>query len=479
MYKMPRVPVKSLLAAAMLVLSLSACDRNARQAQQAFNAYQSASASGDLTGTRDALLKLVAVDEDVADYWMELGKVQLALGAYPDAYYALTRALELNRSSPDLLRVLAQLSLRSDRLDLAEDYARQLDLLAPGDPAVHLTRAIVALQQSNLEEATKQADAILKSNPSDSDARLIQSQVLQRSGKGDEAIALLEGQIKVRPQDAPSHRALAALYEEKGETAKVAEQRRKVWELRPTVTEDGIAAIEASFRAGDAAWARDASVKLLRAGPTPSRIRRILDVWIDHWPSAERLNLARQLAEGASPEQKLEYASFLNRAGAPQSAADIVAPLVGDGPSKSTVQLAGVYAEALVGMGRLNDARRWIDEVLDIDQENVDAIRAAVLLDLKRGDSALAVDKAQRLVTLSAGSANDRLLLARSYQANRDAREAERVLWQAFHDIPADQHVYAALRQYLVASGDEDGRKRMEAEYSDQRREQNLKELVG
>ena len=151
MYKMPRVPVKSLLAAAMLVLSLSACDRNARQAQQAFNAYQSASASGDLTGTRDALLKLVAVDEDVADYWMELGKVQLALGAYPDAYYALTRALELNRSSPDLLRVLAQLSLRSDRLDLAEDYARQLDLLAPGDPAVHLTRAIVALQQSNLE----------------------------------------------------------------------------------------------------------------------------------------------------------------------------------------------------------------------------------------------------------------------------------------------------------------------------------------
>ena len=252
-----------------------------------------------------------------------------------------------------------------------------------------------------------------------------------------------------------------------------------MWELRPTVTEDGIAAIEASFRAGDAAWARDASVKLLRAGPTPSRIRRILDVWIDHWPSAERLNLARQLAEGASPEQKLEYASFLTRAGAPQSAADIVAPLVGDGPSKSTVQLAGVYAEALVGMGRLDDARRWIDEVLDIDQENVDAIRAAVLLDLKRGDSALAVDKAQRLVTLSAGSANDRLLLARSYQANRDAREAERVLWQAFHDIPADQHVYAALRQYLVASGDEDGRKRMEAEYSDQRREQNLKELVG
>ena len=64
--------------------------------------YQAAAAANDLVGARKALLELVGAKDDVADYWVELGKVQASMGSYGDAYYAFTRAYELDRSNPDL-----------------------------------------------------------------------------------------------------------------------------------------------------------------------------------------------------------------------------------------------------------------------------------------------------------------------------------------------------------------------------------------
>ena len=478
MYKMFANRLKNVTLALALCFLLTGCDRKEAKAQAAFAEYQAAASSGDLAAARDALLRLTAIDEDVADYWAELGRVQLALGAYPDAYFALTRALELNRSSPDLLRILAQLSLRADRLDLAEDYAEQLDLVAPGDVAVRLTKAMVALRQNNLEEASAQSAEILKADPTNSDARLIESQVLQRSGKPAEAIALLEKQVALKSEDIPAHRALAALYEEADNLKKSAEHRRRVYALRPDAAEEGVRAVEASFRAGDVEWAQEASIKLLGPKVPAAQVRAVLTLWEDEWSGAERVRLARRLAQAAPVPQKAEFAQFLIRTGAPSDAASILAPIVGTTADRRNVQHAGIYAHALVDMGKVAEARRWIDEVLAIDQDNVDALRATVRLDVRRKDFEIAINDAQKIVTLVPDSAEDRLLLSRTYAAAGDRREAERVLWQAFHDLPGDRHVYVALQQFLIASGDIDGRKRVASEFAERRRASNLKDLI-
>src|SRR6476620_5025110 len=87
-------------AACLSVLLASACNSADSRASAALGEYQSAAAANDLLGSRQALLKLVRAKDDVADYWAELGKVQAALGSYNDAYYAFTRAYELDRSDP-------------------------------------------------------------------------------------------------------------------------------------------------------------------------------------------------------------------------------------------------------------------------------------------------------------------------------------------------------------------------------------------
>src|SRR4051812_19470923 len=83
---------------------LAGCSSSDSRAQQALTAYQAAAAANDIPGARQALLQLVRAKEDVPDYWVELGKLQASTGSYAEAYYAFTRAYELDRSNPELLR---------------------------------------------------------------------------------------------------------------------------------------------------------------------------------------------------------------------------------------------------------------------------------------------------------------------------------------------------------------------------------------
>src|SRR3990170_4302857 len=100
-----RGPLSQFSVAAVAAVSLltAGCNSADSRARQAFSDYQAAAAAGNLPEARVALLRLVGADDGVADYWVELGKVQLELGAYSDAYYAFTRAHELNRSNVDVL----------------------------------------------------------------------------------------------------------------------------------------------------------------------------------------------------------------------------------------------------------------------------------------------------------------------------------------------------------------------------------------
>src|SRR6476620_3654198 len=123
--------IAACLSAACLTVS---CRSSDARAEDALGAYQAAAASNDLVGARKALMQLVSAKDDVPDYWIELGKLQASMGSYNDAYYAFTRAYELDRSNPDVLRAVTELALRSGDINLALKRARELEVVSPGNP---------------------------------------------------------------------------------------------------------------------------------------------------------------------------------------------------------------------------------------------------------------------------------------------------------------------------------------------------------
>src|SRR6476646_9073394 len=150
---LPSHPILRAVAWLCAAVAIAGCNLSDSRARAALAEYQTASAANDLPAARKALLELVRAKDDVADYWAQLGKVQAAMGSYNDAYYAFTRAYELNRSNPALIRALTQLALRSGDLTQAQARAEELEVLSPGDPWIKLVKGWTAYSEFHFDEA--------------------------------------------------------------------------------------------------------------------------------------------------------------------------------------------------------------------------------------------------------------------------------------------------------------------------------------
>src|SRR5215213_2606087 len=201
------------LSAVCLILGsvpLSGCSYlRAREARAAYAQYQDAIAAGDMPRARRALIALVRADEDVADYWVELGKLQIQMGDYRGAYDAFSHAHELNRSNVEVLAALTQIALLAGETDVAHDHARSLALVAPDNPVVTLVDGTVAFKSGEFDKANAAADKLIARSPDDPFAKVLKARVLIASNQVDQAIALLEDQHRVVPEDATAVRVLS------------------------------------------------------------------------------------------------------------------------------------------------------------------------------------------------------------------------------------------------------------------------------
>jgi predicted Zn-dependent protease len=464
------VPVHLILrvAACLSAISMaSACGSSDRRAQAALSAYQTAAAANDVVAARRALLQLVGAKDDVPDYWVELGKLQASTGSYGDAYYAFTRAYELDRGNPDLLRAVTELALRSGDLALAQSHARELEVVAPGDPWVKLTQAWAAFAESRFDDAIAASDSLLASSPFEPNATILKARALLGLHRVPEAEAVLTKQVQVQPSDAGSLDLLAKIYLRQNDWAKVAEMAGRLNALSSADRRSALLLIEAAFRAGNTAKAHQASLNLLRPNSERTLVQSVLDLWTNYLPLPQRLADARRLAAAASGlDQKLTYAEFLSRWGSPADAVRVSSSAATLPVNAKNSEANAVLADAWFRSGNFAAAKSRFDAVIAFDPGNSTALRGRSELELKSGNAAAAIIDAQKLVTVLPQSSEDRLLLARSYSAAGKDRWADRTLWDAFQAIPADGKVFAALA--ARKRGDADGLRDLREEFDRQ-----------
>jgi tetratricopeptide (TPR) repeat protein len=465
---LPRHSILRALAWLSAAIAVAGCSSSDSRARAALGDYQTATAANDLPAARRALLELVLAKDDVAEYWVELGKVQAAMGSYNDAYYAFTRAYELNRSDPSLVRALTELALRSGDLTQARARAAELEIVSPGDPWVKLVEGWGAYSELHFDEALAISDSLLASTPFDPTATALKARALFSMHRENDAVDLLNKQIQAQPSDAASMALLAKIYEREDSWTKVAELAQRIVALSPTDQENSLLLIEAAFRSGQAELGRKASFRLLQPGAEAATVTKVLELWREYWPSPQRIADGRRLAAAtAGLKQRLAYAEFLTRSGDPADAIGVASSAAGLPVRAETAEANAVLADALSRSGNLAAAKVRFDAVLAFDPGNAMALRGRSELALRTGNAAAAVVDAQKLVTVLPDSADSRLLLARSFLAAGDRPWMERTLWSAFQDIPGDEHIFAALQS--TRKGDRDAVEELNAEFARQR----------
>lgn len=437
---------RSLALLSLVCAALCGCSSKETQAQDAYVKYQTAAAANDMVGAQQALMQLVAINDGVANYWLELGKIQAASGNLGEAYNSFTRAYELDRSNAGVLRALTEFALREGDPAKAQDYARELEVILPGDPWVKLTQGYVALRESRYDEVLSASNAVLETSPFDSHAKAMKARALIGKQQAEEAVLLLKEQVRVQPDDVISLQILSNLYEQRGDWPRLAQIARRLARLQPGRSEPALLAVKAAFKAGQAAQGRRDSWTLLTSGGEANLVSRVLDIWIDNWPAPQRSADAVKLGRAAGdPRAKVAYADFLNRVGSPAAALELSAGATRSQLAADTANAHAVTAEALGLTGKISEARKRFADVLAFDPGNTIALRARAELFLRMSKAAEAVTDAQKLVTVAPAVARHRLLLASAYTSAGEVRQAERTLWDAFRDIPADEQIYSAL----------------------------------
>ena len=461
-----------------LSVLLAACGSADSRARESFEEYQAAAAVGDLVAARKALLETVAEQDNNPAYWEELAKVQIQLGSFSDAYYAYTRAYELDRTNPQLLSGLTQIALMSGQIDMAEDYARKLELVAPDDPVVKLSYGYAALKRQSFDEADKQADALLQMLPTESGAKLLKARILLARAKPDDAARLLEAQVRVKPDDLGCQRALMSLYERREDWRGVALTASRVAALQPKNTDARVAAIDASLRSGDKEAAMRIAAPMLQPDAPSAQVDAVLWSWTQYWKSPEAVDEARSRSRFAGAQQRLAYATYFNATGHPEYAAELVGtqPILPVSIANSSTN--AIIADAMAQTGQTAEAKRLLDQILLKEPDHVYALRARINLEIRTNQAMAAITDAQRLVVVLPKSARDRLLLARAYTAAGNRRQVDRTLWDAFHEIPANRELYDALRMHVSKFGGRDAVQSVDSEYRQAQDAELVREFI-
>jgi tetratricopeptide (TPR) repeat protein len=261
---------------------------------------------------------------------------------------------------------------------------------------------------------------------------------------------------------------LARIYVKQENWPKVVEVSGPLVQANQNDQTSALMLIEGALRSGNVAAARQTSMSVLTPNADPSFISSVLDLWANYWPSAQRVQDARALAE-RSPGmgQKLVYASFLSRVGSPADGARLSAPFAGLPVNAGNAEANAVLGDAWSRGGNIGAAKSRLDAVISYDPGNATALRSRAELALRTGNAPAAIVDAQKLVSVLPNSDRDRLLLAKAYTAAGKKDWADRTLWSAFQDIPADDLIYAALQQ--TRKGNMEATRDLQEEFDRQR----------
>lgn len=458
------------LGAVAPALLLVACGSSVETAARAREDYQFALNAGDLVAARNAMLRAVQAKDDDAGLWLDLGRTQLNLGDISGAYYAYSRATELDRTNVEALQVLADVSVLAGKIREAERYADQLQLLQPGTPGPLTTKGFIDLARNKPDDAIGKADAVLAMRPFDVNASILKARAFSARSEPRKGAELLEAQIAAKGQDKSVLSTMLALYRKAGDELALLRTKARLAELDPADGERAFDYAGALYRAGDAAAARAITIRLAAADPTPTRLDEILSLWSIHEPREQAIRNADGLIERANPAARVRYAAFLVSAGRPGRAQDVLRAHADLPVSADNADAVAVFAAARAAQGDTRGALPMLNAVLRFDPRNDLALRTRVDLDLATGRSDRTLADARRLTIDNPGSAEDRIRLARCYALRGNRSLAETTYWTAFGQIPGNALLYDSFKTFLAKSNKPEAVALLTQRYAEQKR---------
>jgi len=337
---------------------------------------------------------------------------------------------------------------------------RALEVVEPGlashpDDAELLTvRGAARVQLKDGPGALADAKRAVELAPNSENAVALLASLYRQAGETSQAIELLNTTLTQLPKSIELRQVLANLYLSAQDQARAEEQLRKVIELEPTKLAHRYQLarlLTATRRIDDADRVMQEAMK---AVPDSDEAKLVYVEFISSQRSREAAEKTLREFAAANPKKyglQLGLATFQQRGGKTADAIETYRAVVardGAGPDGLTARnrIAAIHA----AQGRYDEARKLIEEVLQKNPRDNDALTLRGNILLENGDAAAAVADLRAVLRDQPNAVNVRRVLARAHLASGETGLAEENLRAAAAAAPTDIAVRTELAQLLV-----------------------------
>jgi tetratricopeptide (TPR) repeat protein len=355
-------------------------------------------------------------------------RLQLALLYYSqhrnlEAEQVMTQAKKDLARAGDHYRILGEYYNDVGDADKALAEFASISEAHPEDLTTREDYIRLLLGHNEFEQAAKLNDAILKENPNDSGAQILQGTILNSQGKFEQASGVLQSGLRNASEDAGGHYQLGLALSKTGYPERAEEEWRQATKLAPGMNEALLALAEAARIKGDRALLSQTAEQLIQNNPSDPR---------GYVLRAESESAAKQ---AATAQADLTKAFQI----APQSPIGYSA-----------------MGSFLKTQGRNQEAQKYYEKALAFDVGNIESLAGvtSILMQEKQNRKAIERVQAQLLKT----PANDAIyaLLGGLQVADRDMPGAEASLQKAVQLNPSNFDAFMLLAKVEMARGEVD-----------------------
>lgn len=444
----PFIPIwRSLAAACVALLALSACTDQTEAASVHAMAAQRLFADNDLPAARAEIASAIAARDDIVDYHVLRGRIEWGMDSPGGAFNAYSNALALDATNGEALLAVAQLGLTTGNLRESLEAAERISALAPNQTEAILIRGIHALIRRRYDEAIGFGERILSLAPGDPGGTILISRAHFLSGNAAEAVSIL-GTVEETPGSA---RALALtrleIYRALRRPEMLAQQFEQLRQVLPDDPHIRIDEANFRFKLGQRAVAHRLVFETLTLDELDSATANAAAaLWTeygsDDLPSPTILAISKSgnlAARRAATRHFLEIDDL--------QSAKVLADSLG-APAG-----AGLRARWLVRSGQADEGEKLAMSVLALDRTDCDSLIAASesLLAKRQATNAL------RLAQQAAAECPDQMATweaaARAYMASGLDSGVSRIFQQALDANKQSRVLAESYAEWLAKEG--------------------------
>lgn len=435
-----------------VLIALSGCSDRAGQAAEAASLAEAQLEAGNLADARRNIQQAIILRDDVAEYFILLGRVELESGEVSGAFNAYSRALDLQADNIDVLQSIAELGLQTDRIVEADEAATRMLLLFPGSTRAMLVKGFIAIEEGRMDDARKFAKDITDINPLDQGGAILSARVSAIEGRFDEAVREL---ARARG-DAAEAEALDATLLEIYRAQGNATGMRSVFPQVIAATQDRaqylLDYVNFLYKVGAVQSARGEALKVLANRPNDIvALTGLARLFEEYDPQPLTPGQLETLSSSGTRISQVAIGRFYLEAGQLTNAFKAIQRPF----NEDVVEARALASRIMLAQGRSREAEQAAQDVLAFDPRNSDALltRSAILL--AKGETDRALEDANIVVSDAPQEYAGYVALAKAHVAKGSHVRARQVFERGIDALPQSGLLAAEYSSYLRRIGEQ------------------------